>query len=195
MTVTAQELAAGPGWRVVDVICENGPHDRRFEEQHADISIAAVTRGTFQYRTRQGSAVLVPGAVLLGNAGACFECGHDHGHGDRCLAFHLTPAFMAAAGVPAEPFAVAGLPPLPPLLPVLAAAEAARDERDTAAFEELTLRLAGAVSALLARQSPAFRPPHHRDEQRISAAARRRGGSSNTPTKLCRWPNSRATRA
>ena len=178
MTVTAQELASGPGWRVIDVICENGPHDRRFEEQHADVSIAAVTQGTFQYRTRQGSAVLVPGAVLLGNAGACFECGHDHGRGDRCLAFHVTPAFMEAtascvAGARPKPFSVASLPPLRPLLPVLAAAEAARDNRYSGAFEELALRLAGAVTALLTQQSPASRPASHRDEQRISAAARR----------------------
>ena len=178
MTVTAQELAAGPGWRVVDVVCENGPHDRRFEEQHADISLAVVTRGTFQYRTRQGSAVLVPGAVLLGNAGACFECGHDHGHGDRCLAFHVTPAFMdaVASSVPgARPktFPVASLPPMRPLLPLLAAAEAARDDGDSGAFEELTLRLAGAVTTLLAQQRPPRRQAHHRDEQRVSAAARR----------------------
>ena len=33
---------------------------------------------------RQGQAVSVG---LLGNAGECFECGHDHGGGDRCLAF------------------------------------------------------------------------------------------------------------
>jgi AraC family transcriptional regulator len=176
MTVTAQELASGPGWRVIDVICENGPHDRRFEEQHADVSIAAVTQGTFQYRTRQGSAVLVPGAVLLGNAGACFECGHDHGNGDRCLAFHVTPAFMeaanGAAGARGELFSVASLPPLPQLTPILAAAEAARDDGDSGAFEELALRLAGAVTALLAPARRTVRPPNSRDERRISAAAR-----------------------
>src|SRR5215469_2963034 len=32
-----------------------------------------------------GRATLVPGALMLGNPGACFECGHDHGVGDRCL--------------------------------------------------------------------------------------------------------------
>jgi AraC family transcriptional regulator len=189
MTVTSQELASGPGWRVIDVICANGPHDRRFEEQHADISMAVVTQGTFQYRTRQGSAVLVPGAVLLGNAGACFECGHDHGHGDRCLAFHVTPAFMEAAasgvgGARRGPFAVASLPPLRPLLPVLAAAEAARDEGDSGAFEELALRLAGAVTALMAPASPMARPPTHSDERRVSAAARRIEHHADAPLSL-----------
>lgn len=188
MTATSQELASGPGWRVIDVICENGPHDRRFEEQHADVSMALVTRGTFQYRTRQGSAVLVPGAVLLGNAGACFECGHDHGHGDRCLAFHVTPAFMeaAASGVGARPgaFTMASLPPLRPLLPVLAEAEAARDDGDSGAFEELTLRVAGAVIALMAPPSPMARQPSRSDERRISAAARRIEHHADAPLSL-----------
>ncbi|MDP1911563.1 MAG: AraC family transcriptional regulator [Hyphomicrobium sp.] len=189
MTVTSQELASGPGWRVIDVICENGPHDRRFEEQHADVSIAAVTQGTFQYRTRQGSAVLVPGAVLLGNAGACFECGHDHGHGDRCLAFHVTPEFLenvasGVAGARRELFSAASLPPLPQLTPILAAAEAARDNRDSGAFEELALRLAGAVAELLAPASPIVRQPSHRDERRISAAARRIEQHADEPLSL-----------
>ncbi len=66
-----------------------------------DVDFRRDTKGTFQYRSRQGSAVLVPGSVLLGNAGACFECGHEHGHGDRCLAFHCTPEFLdtVASGV------------------------------------------------------------------------------------------------
>jgi AraC family transcriptional regulator len=189
MTVTAQELASGPGWRVIDVICENGPHDRRFEEQHAAVSIAAVTRGTFQYRSRQGSAVLVPGAVLLGNAGACFECGHDHGYGDRCLAFHVTPEFLenvasGVAGARRTSFSVSSLPPLPQLTPILAAAEAARDDGDSGAFEELALRLAGAVTALLSQQSPARRQANDRDERRISAAARRIEQHADEPLSL-----------
>ena len=73
-----------------------------FEEQHEGICIAAVTQGTFQYRSPQGSAVLAPGALLLGNAGTCFECGHEHGTGDRCLSFHFTPEHLEAvvAAVP-----------------------------------------------------------------------------------------------
>jgi len=80
-------LASGPGWRVEDVTCFAGPHDRPFEEQHDLVCVAAVTRGTFQYRTPNGRATLVPGALMLGNPGACFECCHEHGVGDRCLSF------------------------------------------------------------------------------------------------------------
>src|SRR5689334_2615044 len=68
VSTTAREIAAGPGWRVSDIVCGAGPADRPFEERHADACIAAVTEGTFQYRGRQGAAVLAPGALLLGNA-------------------------------------------------------------------------------------------------------------------------------
>ena len=36
----------------------------------------------------------MPGALMLGNPGACFECGHEHGVGDRCLSFHFDPGFF-----------------------------------------------------------------------------------------------------
>lgn len=177
MAVTSHILASGPDWGFTDVICDSGPRDPRFEEQHAHVSISAVTQGTFQYRSRQGSAVLVPGSVLLGNAGACFECGHEHGHGDRCLAFHCTPEFLdtiagGVAGARRTSFSVSSLPPLRQLMPLLAEAEAARDNRDAGAFEELAVRLAGAVVALLSQATPISRQPTLHDERRITAAVR-----------------------
>lgn len=178
MTLTAHRLASGPGWRVVDVICTAGPHDRSEEEEHAHVSIAAVTAGTFQYRTSTGSAVMAPGALLLGNPGTCYRCGHDHGRGDRCLSFQLDPWFVEqiAKGVPGVRrigFAVPRLPPLEAQVPLLAEAEAARDAGEPAAFEEITVALVGAVLGALAdapRRAPA---PNARDERRVSAALRR----------------------
>jgi AraC family transcriptional regulator len=93
MKLASNILASGPGWRVTDVVCHAGPSDRPVEEQHDAVCIAAVTAGTFQYRTANGAAVLAPGAVVLGNQGHCFECGHEHAIGDRCLAFHFTPEY------------------------------------------------------------------------------------------------------
>ena len=58
MAIAVNIVASGTGWSVRDVVCDQGPDDRRFEECHADISIAAVTAGSFQYRTRQGAATL-----------------------------------------------------------------------------------------------------------------------------------------
>src|SRR5215813_8697930 len=65
--MSARRLAAGEGWRVQDVVCTAGPQDRAFEERHGEIVIAAVTEGTFQYRSSLGAAVLTPGALMLGS--------------------------------------------------------------------------------------------------------------------------------
>lgn len=175
MAVTTTIVAEGPGWQVRDVTCDSGPRDKAFEEQHRDVSIAIVTRGSFQYRTRAGSAVLVPGSLVLGNAGACFECGHEHAPGDRCLALHIAPQCfedtVASAGGTTPTFDRPALPPLPQLTPILAAAESARDAGDSGAFEEIMLRLSGAVAALL---SPTRRITFGaRDERRVTLAARR----------------------
>ena len=47
---------------------------------------------------------MTPGSLLFGNVGQCFECGHDHASGDRCVAFHFSPELFeriaADAGVP-----------------------------------------------------------------------------------------------
>jgi AraC family transcriptional regulator len=149
MSLTMHLLASGPGWRVEDVICSAGPHDRPFEERHDLVCVAVVTRGTFQYRTPDGRATLAPGAFMLGNPGACFECGHEHGVGDRCLSFHFDPEFFeeVVAAVPGArhlTFATPRIPPSETLLPVVAAAAAADDDVE---FEEAALRVASAAVA------------------------------------------------
>jgi AraC family transcriptional regulator len=178
MKLTSNTLASGAGWEVTDVVCTAGPSDRPFEEQHGSVCIAAVSEGTFQYRTKNGTALLAPGALVLGNAGHCFECGHEHGVGDRCLALHLTPAYWEeiVASVPGARQTAFGVPHLPPrlsLVPLLAAAEAAREKDDAAEFEELALRLAGKVAMALTGGKQAGRRPSTRDERRVTGALRR----------------------
>jgi AraC family transcriptional regulator len=178
MAISAHTLTSGAGWSVCDVVCDHGPRDRAFVEEHAETTIAAVMRGSFQYRTQAGSAVLVPGALLLGNAGACFECGHEHAQGDRCLAFRFAPAFFESiaagtTGVSKTSFSRASVPPVSELIGLLADAEAARDERDMAALEELATRLAGAVLRITAGRTTSARQPSVRDERRITMALRR----------------------
>lgn len=176
MATTSRPLASGPGWRVDDVICTAGPRDRPFEEQHAGVCIAAVTHGSFRYRTGQGSALLAPGALLLGNDSACFECGHEHAAGDRCLSFHYTPAFFetVVASVPRArraTFSVPHLSPRPQMTAIVATAEAARDDRDADRFEEIAVAVAGAAaSALNEAVTPALST---RDARRITTALRR----------------------
>jgi AraC family transcriptional regulator len=181
MALAAKLLASGTGWSVSDFVCTSGPRDPCYVEQHRAYSIALVTEGNFQYRTAQGSALMTPGSLLLGNEGACFECGHQHSRGDRCLAFHFAPEVFESvvAAVPgAKHLALAAprLPPVPSVLAVLAAAQALREERGGGKeeFQELALRLAGAVCATLNEErSPSRRPPTSRDERRIAAALRR----------------------
>ncbi len=171
-------LSSGPGWSFYDHVCTAGPGDRPFEEQHRAVSIAAVTRGTFRYRSAQGDALLAPGALLLGNYGRCFECGHEHGKGDRCLSFHFAPGYWESvvAAIPDAKTATFARPQLPPALrlaPLVAAIEAAASDSDPAEAEELALRLAGAAVASLGRTPRADREPSRRDEKRIADTVRR----------------------
>jgi AraC family transcriptional regulator len=180
MALSAKLLASGTGWRVSDVVCTSGPRDPSYVEQHSAYSIALVTDGSFHYRTAQGSALMTPGSLLLGNEGACFECGHQHSRGDRCLAFHFSPELFesVAAAVPGVRGLTLGaprLPPLPSVLSILAAAQALRDERGKPEeFGELGLRLVGAVHTALNEDSASSsrRPPTPRDERRVATALR-----------------------
>lgn len=176
-------LGSGPGWNVHDVRCTSGPGDRAFEEQHSGVCIAVVTSGTFTYRTAQGTVVLAPVGALLGNAGHCFECGHEHGVGDRCLSFHFTPEFVESVvsdlpGVRSLDFTLPGLPPIPELIPIAAAAEAARRSDAEISFEELAVHTVGTVASILRAVSPAgqskrLRVASRRDERRVTDALRR----------------------
>ena len=43
--------------------------------------------GSFQYRSPLGRGLMTPGSLMLGNQGQSYECGHEHGEGDRCVSF------------------------------------------------------------------------------------------------------------
>jgi AraC-like DNA-binding protein len=195
MTIKAVLLDSGPGWQVHDMHCTSGPQDPPFEEQHNGMCIAVVTSGTFTYRTTQGTAVLAPGAVLLGNSGHCFECGHEHGVGDRCVAFRFAPEFVESVvadipGLRGIDFALPSLPPVPALIPVVAEADAARYGDADVSFEELAFGVIAKVAGVLAEaRSPG--PPRRvqtsgrrRDEKRISDALRRIESASESPLSL-----------
>jgi AraC-like DNA-binding protein len=69
-------------------------------------------------------------------------------------------------------------------MPLLAAAEAARDDGDGAEFEELALRLAGAVAAAFVGTSKSARSPSTRDERRVTDALRRIEAEAEEPLAL-----------
>jgi AraC-like DNA-binding protein len=168
---TPRKLAQGDGWSVSDVLCTSDASDHAFEERHVSVCIAVVVAGTFQYRAatprggRDGE-LMTPGSLLLGNAGQCFECGHEHGAGDRCVSFKFAPEFFARlasdAGVPAPPnraFRIPRLPPLRALSPIVSTAALALLGADTMAWDEIAVRLAaGALrtaSGASGRNTPA----------------------------------------
>ena len=94
-------LAQGCGWSVSDVTFRATSARSRFESRHDGIAIVAVTAGSFRYRASHGSVTLMPGALMLGNAGDAFECDYDETWGDRCVSFSYTPDYFEriAAGV------------------------------------------------------------------------------------------------
>lgn len=169
---TAQPLARGDGWAVEDVICTSGPEDRPFEEQHSQFSIAIVAAGTFQYRSTTGHALMTPGSMLLGNDGQCFECGHEHGSGDRCIAFRFAPEYFEQIAVDSG-FAGKTLRFRSPRLPavresaaIVAQACAALRGSTGVSWEELGIKLAARVTRLL---GGGFELPH---DMPASAVAR-----------------------
>ena len=123
-----RSIAAGQGWSVGDVTCTSGPQDRSFEERHTRPTIAIVLAGSFQYRSPLGSGFMAPGSLLLGNAGHCYECGHRHGEGDRCVAFYFQPDYFERLAADAGArganlrFPVPRLPAMRPLAPLVARA-------------------------------------------------------------------------
>lgn len=154
-------LAQGDGWTVADVICTSGRHDRPYEERHHNYSIALVTAGSFQYRGDAGCELMTPGSLMLGNAGRAFECGHEHGEGDRCLAFWYTPDYFerlaADAGARKAEFPVLRLPSLRELSPPTARAMAAF-QTSSDGWEELSVELAARVLKSAGRLSPSATP-------------------------------------
>ncbi len=134
-------VAQGAGWSVRDVVCTSGPQDRPFEEEHSDVSISIVVAGTFHYRSAAGHELMTPGSLLLGTPGRTFECGHEHGAGDRCVSFQYAPWYFEQL-VDAKPmFRSARVPPIRTSSPVVARACAGL-AGSPISWEELSVALA-----------------------------------------------------
>ena len=138
-------LAAGDGWSLHEIVCRAGPSDRPFEERHDGFSVSAVVGGNFTYRSDAGHGLLYPGALLLGNNGSCFECGHAHGIGDRCISLNVceeqfSEIAAAATSTSRFRFSAPSLPPSPKALPIIAQMEALSCAPSLLRGEELALR-------------------------------------------------------
>jgi len=173
MTLAVRRTTCAPGISVSEVCCDAGPEDVPFEEQHAHASIAFVLGGGFGYRSSTGSAVLGPGAVLLGNPGAAYTCTHSVPGGDRCLSFGYSAEVweeVAAAANGNGRFRRPALPASPAFaaLPALAASAA---DGTGPSLEEVALDALGRALAAGAPER-AERRVHPRDERRAVEAMR-----------------------
>lgn len=168
----AQRVAEVPGLRVSDVVCTGGPGDAPFEERHAAVCVAVVLSGTFAYHGVLGRTLLTPGALLLGEHGRPFTCSHEHGEGDRCVAFHFTPdafeGLAADVGIRRAGFGTHRLAPSRFTAPFVAAVECAL--AGGSAIEEAGYALAG--FALRAGEDARPPEPTPRDERRAAEAIR-----------------------
>ena len=181
----ARLITSGAGWSVSDVICTSGPRDRPFEELHEGASIAVVVAGSFQYRSSLGATMLTPGSLLLGAPGQCFECGHEHAAGDRCIAFRYAPQFFEeiAAG---RHLRASHLPPIPELSRLAVRAAAGSALGTSLAWDELAVELAEAALRLTSTKPPPT-PPDAVAMRRVTDSVRRieaEPGVSWTLTRL-----------
>ncbi len=172
----ARALRAGAGWCASEYLCTAGPRDPVHEERHGAFTVALVLEGSFRYRSPAGTALLVPGALMLGNHGTCYECGHDHGRGDRCVAFHFDPAtFESVAGertlASRWRFRTGALPALPSLAAPLGRARAMLADTGTLDPDESAIGLLEAVIGACDAAPVAAPRVSARDARRIGEAA------------------------
>jgi len=129
-----------------------------------------VLAGTFQYRSALGTGLMTPGALMLGNPGLAYECGHEHAEGDRCVVFWFEPEYFERLAGTA--FRVPRLPPLRSLAPLLASACTGVTGSSSVAWDELAVRLAVGAAELAARQSSDQTALPANAEARVTRAVR-----------------------
>lgn len=169
-------LASAEGWSAADVVCTSGPQDRPFEERHANYVVAVVLAGSFQYRSQAGQVLMTPGSLMLGNPGQCFECGHEHAEGDRCISFWYAPEYFERLVSDAghrghRRFAIPRIPPVRVLAPAVAAAGASVMAPATDSWNEIGIELAALAANLAAGASVPYRAPIHA-EARVTRIVR-----------------------
>jgi AraC family transcriptional regulator len=189
-TPVASYLAHGEGWAISDIVCNAGPHDQPFEEQHSRPGIGIVVSGTFQYRTSTGFALMTPGSILLGNPGDCFCCGHEHGTGDRCIAFSYSPDFLErVTAIPGKRNTRFGSPRIPALRvaakAVVRATAYLLGNREVSA-EELCVFVAGEATELARNGDSLMSAPDAATLSRVTRVVRMIDNDASAPHDLAK---------
>jgi len=181
-------LMAGDGWGLHEVVCCAGPSDRPFEERHDGFSVSAVLEGSFTYRSDAGHGLLYPGALLLGNNGRCFECGHEHGIGDRCVSLNVREGVFgeiaaATASTSRFRFPAPSVPP-PKALRVIAHMEALSSAASPLRSEVLALGLIERVIMGMTGDRCTLTAPTGRETRRVVEAIRLVESDAGRPLQL-----------
>src|ERR1700722_6820607 len=182
-------LAAGDGWSLHENVCRAGPSDRDFEDRHDGFSVSAVIEGTFTYRSDAGHGLLYPGALLLGNNGSCFECGHAHGIGDRCISLNVheeqfSEIAAAATSTSRFRFSAPSLPPSLKALPIITHMEALSCAPSSLRSEELALRIIERAIAAMTGDQDHAAVPSGRETRRVIEAIRLVESDAAQPLEL-----------
>ena len=133
-----------------------------------------------------------PGALLLGNHGACYQCGHDHSTGDRCVSVQLSPDYFGeiaatAAGSSNFKFPAAMLPASRGTLPHTVLLEArGMAKRDPLDVEEQVVHFIADAVRLLSGAAGAPQRVSAQDARRVSRALRHIEEHSAEPLDLDR---------
>ena len=122
--------------RVADFRCNAGPADRPFVEHHPQHSISYVRKGGFGCHCRGRFFELVAGSALIGHPGDDYVCTHEHGCGDECLSFALSPELIDEIGG-GQAWQVGATPPLPELMVLGELGQAAADGNCGIGLDEL----------------------------------------------------------
>ncbi len=185
---TVRPTAGGEAWSVSEIVCAAGPDDRPYAERHRGFSVSAVFAGVFTYRGERGASLLYPGAILLGNSGACYECGHRHSVGDRCVSFNLREdAFAEIAGSGRlKRFSQPMLAASDKLTPLFAAIEGLRSGAPPLRAEELTIEVVETVVGAMSDAAPAPPAPASWEARRVIEVLRYIEERSGEPLDLAR---------
>ena len=169
LSIDRRMLAQGQGWHVYDLTFLATSARSRFESRHDGITVAAVTAGSFSYRSTRGCVTLMPGALLLGNDRDEFECSYEKSWGDRCISFRYTREYFeritGTGGAKRPAFHTHRVAPTPAAIALTAELEAECARADFGRWDELALRVAGDAVSAAAGDGPVR--PSARDERRI----------------------------
>ena len=91
-------LGTGAGFAAHDCVCDHGVRSPPAEGVYTATKIGVMLDGAFHARSQQGSAVVGPGALLIGNRGTGYEYRHVNDGGDRSIVFDYDDAVLDELG-------------------------------------------------------------------------------------------------